>query len=251
MEPGAVGAGPAGPAGGSRGAAAGTWAFDQEVASAFDDMLRRSIPGYGAMRRLVHDVGRRFVRPGTDVVDLGCSRGEALAPYVGTGVRCVGVEVSPPMLAAARARFADEIARGEVELLDLDLRRGYPQVEASLTLSVLTLQFVPREERPRIVREVYDHTLRGGAFVLVEKVRGESEEADRVLVELHHDFKRAQGYTQEEIDRKRMQLEGVLVPVEPAWNEELLRGAGFDAVVCFWRTLNFAAWLACKRAALR
>jgi hypothetical protein len=39
----------------------------------------------------------------------------------------------------------------------------------------------------------------------------------------------------------------VLVPVSAAANEELLRGAGFDAVECVWRCLNFAAWVAVKR----
>src|SRR5436309_11553385 len=58
------------------------WEFDEDVTRVFDDMLRRSIPQYEAMRSVVFEVGRRFVQPGTAVVDLGCSRGEALAPFV-------------------------------------------------------------------------------------------------------------------------------------------------------------------------
>ncbi|MGH3921557.1 MAG: hypothetical protein ACRDS1_01640 [Pseudonocardiaceae bacterium] len=42
-------------------------------------------------------------------------------------------------------------------------------------------------------------------------------------------------YTQEEIDRKRLSLEGVLVPVTAKWNVEMLRAAGFQQVDCFWR----------------
>jgi tRNA (cmo5U34)-methyltransferase len=204
------------------------------------------------MRGLVHEVGRGFVRPGTQVVDLGCSHGAALAPFVsefGSSASYVGVEVSRPMLEAARRRFEAELAAGTVELLDLDLRGPYPAVEASLTLSVLTLQFTPIEHRPRIVRDVYRHTVEGGAFVLVEKVLGGSGRVDGLFTELHHRLKRASGYTQEEIDRKRLSLEGVLVPVAAAWNEDLLRGAGFREVECFWRCLNFAAWVAVKDSA--
>src|SRR5205809_6740089 len=90
----------------------GRWEFDDEVTRVFEDMLQRSIPQYDVMRALVFDLGRRFVQPGTHVVDLGCSRGEALAPFVSTfgdTARYAGVEVSPTMLEAARSRFAPEI----------------------------------------------------------------------------------------------------------------------------------------------
>ena len=215
----------------------------------FDDMLWRSVPQYETMRRLVYEVGRGFVRPGTQVVDLGCSHGESLAPLLadfGRTARYVGVDVSAPMLEAARRRFRDEIEDGSVTLLDLDLREGYPEGDASLTLSVLTLQFNPIEYRSRIVQDAYDHTVAGGAFVLVEKVLGSSGRADSLLNELHHGVKRSNGYSHDEINRKRLSLEGVLVPMTAGWNEDLLRRAGFVDVECFWRCLNFAAWVAVK-----
>jgi tRNA (cmo5U34)-methyltransferase len=215
-------------------------------------MLERSIPQYETMRGLVFELGQRFVRPNTHVVDLGCSHGEALAPFVeefGPSASYVGVEVSPPMLEAARGRFSREIRDGRAQLLDLDLRQAYPGVQASLTLSVLTLQFIPIEHRPRVVQDVYDHTVAGGAFLLVEKVLGSSGRLDGLLTDLYHSLKRASGYSQEEIDRKRLSLEGVLVPVAAAWNEDLLRRSGFRDVECFWRCLNFAGWVAVKDGA--
>ena len=131
-------------------------------------------------------------------------------------------------------------------MLDLDLRAGYPNVEATLTLSVLTLQFVPIEHRARIVREVYEHTAPGGAFVLVEKVLGNSAVTDQLMIRLYYGLKRANGYGDAEIERKRLSLEGVLVPVAAAWNEDLLARSGFEEVECFWRCLNFAAWIGIK-----
>lgn len=227
----------------------GPWAFDDEVTSVFDDMLERSIPEFDTMRGLVFELGRRFVVDGGAVVDLGCSRGGALAPFVATfGDRAsyVGVEVSPPMLDASRKRFASELDAGTVSLLDLDLRGGYPEVVASLTLAVLTLQFLPTEQRPRVVRAAYEHTEPGGALVLVEKVRGTSAGTDELMTDLYHGLKRAQGYGDEEIERKRLSLEGVLVPATAGWNEALLADAGFTDVECFWRCLNFAGWIAVK-----
>ena len=229
----------------------GRWTFDDEVTRVFDDMLARSIPELATMRSLVFEVGQRFVRPDTSVVDLGCSRGDSVAALIaafGPTVHFVGVEVSPPMLSAARARFGEEIEAGTFELLDLDLRLTYPAAKASLTLAVLTLQFVPLEHRLRIVQDAYDRTLPGGALILVEKVLGSSPTTDAILVDLYEGLKRRNGYTQQDIDRKRLSLEGVLVPLTAGGNEDLLRSAGFDDVECIWRSLNFAGWVAVKRA---
>lgn len=225
------------------------WVFDAEVARVFDDMLERSIPQYAVMRELVLDVALRYVRDGTVVADLGCSRGEALARLEavrGARNRFVGVEVSPPMLEAARARFAN---MDHVSIVDADLRRGYPigsSPRASVTLAVLVLQFTPIEHRHRIVRDVFRSTLPGGALIVVEKVLGETAELDAAFVDAYHRLKLARGYSVDDVARKALALEGVLVPVTARWNVELLRSAGFSDVDCFWRSLNFAAWLAVR-----
>lgn len=222
------------------------WAFDQEVADVFDQMLERSIPQYQTMRAAVTELGRRYVRDDTTIVDLGCSRGEALAPFVdeyANRCRFVACEVSEPMRDAARERFAGR----HVALYDTDLRRHYPPVgtAVSLTLSVLTLQFVPINYRQQILDAAYASTVAGGALILVEKILGDGE-LDDVFVALYHDAKRRAGYTPDEVERKRLALEGVLVPVTARWNEDLLTRAGFRRVDCFWRWMNFAGWIAVK-----
>jgi len=65
-------------------------------------------------------------------------------------------------------------------------------------------------------------------------------------VELYYEYKKRHGYSLEEIQRKRMALEGVLVPLTAAWNEEMLRLSGFTQADCFWRWMNFAGWIAIK-----
>lgn len=227
----------------------GQWTFDSEVAAVFDDMLARSIPQYEVMRQAVYDLACRYAKHGTAIIDLGCSRGEALAPLVdkfGAYNRFIGVDVSEPMLEAARERFQGYEKVGVVSIRNLDLRHDYPPELASVTLCVLTLQFTPIEYRQQIVRRIWEHTLPGGALILVEKVLGASADIDSLMVDLYYGMKRANGYTQEQIDRKRLSLEGVLVPVTARWNEELLKMAGFTQVDCFWRWMNFAGWLAVK-----
>lgn len=227
-----------------------TWAFDAQVTAVFDNMLERSIPQYPVMRQACVDLACGFIQPDTDVVDLGCSRGEALAPLIDRHAeqnRFVGVEVSPPMLEAARARFAADIAGGSVAIEPLDLRTDYPEVNASVTLCVLTLQFTPIEYRAHILRRIWESTVPGGALILVEKVLGSTAAMDAELVRNYYALKRHNGYAENEIERKRLSLEGRLVPVTAGWNEELLRAAGFVETECFWRWMNFAGWVAVRR----
>lgn len=222
------------------------WEFGDDVAHVFDNMLKRSIPQYDVMRKAVTDLGMRYAQPGSWIVDLGCSRGEALAPFVeALGDQCsyLGIEVSEPMLAAAQARFADN---PDVIIERMDLRKQYPSQIASATLCVLTLQFTPIEYRHRILRNIYNHMKPNGALILVEKVLGSAAEMDSTLVDLYYQLKGENGYNPEDIERKRLSLEGVLVPVTAKWNEELLHSAGFGQIECFWRWMNFAGWVAVK-----
>lgn len=71
-------------------------------------------------------------------------------------------------------------------------------------------------------------------------------ELDEAFVELFLEIKKQNGYSQAQIDRKRLSLEGLLVPVTARWNVELFREKGFAAVDCFWRHLDFAGWVAVK-----
>jgi len=227
----------------------GQWKFDGEVTAVFDDMLARSIPQYEVMREAVFQAGRRFQQDNTDIVDLGCSRGEAVAPFInefGAHNTYWLCEVSEPMLAAATKRFQGYVDASIVKLRSEDLREWFPPTRASVILSVLTLMFVPIERRQRLIQDAYNHLVSGGAFVIVEKVLGSTAQMDQMMVDLYYDQKRRNGYTEDQIERKRLSLQGVLVPVTAAWNEELLRMAGFREVDCFWRWMNFAAWVAIK-----
>lgn len=235
----------------------GGWRFDNSVTQSFEDMLQRSIPQYDVMRKAVTDAAVWFADAARErsvgdvpplIVDLGTSRGSALAPIVerlGGSAAYTAYEVSEPMIEVAKERFADERTLAVVKH---DLRDGYPHNlrRSSATLSVLTLQFVPIECRQRILQGVHDNLSVGGAFIWVEKVLGATAALDALEVDLYYGLKRNNGYTQEAIDRKRLSLEGVLVPLTAAFNEDLLRQAGFRQIDVVWRWMNFCAWVAIR-----
>lgn len=225
------------------------WEFDAEVTRVFDDMLERSIPDYDKMRDWVTDVATAFVQPHTAVVDLGCSRGEALdrvRKACPAGAYYLGAEISAPMLGASVDRFKDEDA---VSIIEWDLRKGYPERArpVSVTLCVLTMMFVPVNYRLQLVGEAWEQTIPGGAFLLVEKVLGSGPKIDDVLQANYHRLKTEQGYSPDDVERKRLALEGQLVPLTADWNVQLLRAGGFEDVDCFWGWGPFRAWMAVKR----
>lgn len=222
----------------------GAWTFDEAVSSVFTDMLARSIPGYDAMRRITTEIGMAFVQPGTDIVDLGASHGQAIEPFIrafGPANRYIAVEPSEPM----RIKLAERLGNYDVPLSiqSVDLCAGYLAADASLTLCVLALMFIPINYRQRILRSVYESTRPGGAVILVEKTIGDNGVTDRLMVERYHALKHEQGYSWAEIDAKAKSMEGVQVPVTARWNEDSLRSAGFSLVDRIWTYLNFSAWI--------
>ena len=84
-------------------------------------------------------------------------------------------------------------------------------------------------------------------MIVVEKILGDGIASDTMLTDIYYDLKKENGYSEESIARKRLSLEGVLVPVTAKWNEDLLRQAGFQEVECIWRWMNFAGCVGVKR----
>lgn len=223
------------------------WEFNESVTDCFDNMLERSIPQYHIMREACTALSKQYMVDKSLVIDLGCSRGEAIASLIPppSSVSFLGLEISEPMLKASEERFE---TIPYIEIRKHNLKNGLPKtdVPVSVILSILTIQFTPIEYRHRIMKEIYDALIPGGAFIFVEKVLGNTHNLNEDMVNLYYQLKGKNGYTDEQIERKRLSLEGTLVPITARWNEDLLKESGFREVDCFWRWMNFAGWIAIK-----
>ena len=93
--------------------------------------------------------------------------------------------------------------------------------------------------------EAKDTTLPGGALILSEKIAFEADEQN-LQTDLHHDFKRANGYSDLEIAQKRSAIEDVLIPEPEALHIQRLKDAGFSQVIRWYQCFNFASYLAIK-----
>lgn len=225
--------------------------FDAAVARVFPDMIRRSVPGYTTIIPMIEVISERYAQPGSHCYDLGCSLGAAtLAMRHGIpheDCTLVGVDNSQDMIERCQHYIALDDHPLAVELrcediLQTDLR------DASVTTLNFTLQFVPPGERDQLLRRIARATRPGGALILSEKIRFEDEREQAAQTLLHHEFKRANGYSDLEISQKRSALEQVLIPETLAVHRSRLQEAGFDQVMLWYQCFNFVSMLALKSA---
>lgn len=228
------------------------WEFDSSVADCFENMLERSIPDYFHMRELVVDMCDSLIlqnKKTFSLLDLGCSDGLNVVRFVdkyGAHGKYTLVDCSEPMLAKCRERYANLENLGIVNILNMDLRKDFPRNFYDVITSILCIMFVPIQYRQVIIQNIYDSLNSGGVFIFVEKVLGNSARIDTSLVDNYYKMKHDNGYSYEQIERKKLSLEGVQVPVTSNWNVDLLKQAGFRQIDVFWRYLNFVGYVAIK-----
>ena len=215
------------------------FAFDESVASVFPDMIRRSVPGYETVTPLTGLVAARHLPENGRCYDLGCSLGAAthavLRAVADRPCEIVAVDDSAAMLARARALIDGE---ARVNWLQADVRDVAIE-RADVVILNYTLQFLPPEDRLRLLRTIRQGLNDTGVLLLSEKVK-----ASDYVTNLHVDFKRANGYSDLAISQKRAALEKVMRIDSEDAHVARLRRAGFDEVEVWFRCLNWGAMAA-------
>jgi len=225
----------------------GSFRFDASVVEVFDDMIRRSVPGYGLTLEMIGVIARQAFRGQNegDAYDLGCSLGASMFPILQeSSARVHGVDLSPQMLSQAREHLAGYAER--ITLTEADLSQYQFPTSARLIVSNFTLQFLPLESRLSLLQRAYESLEPGGILLLSEKFSPEESAERALLTELHHTFKSSMGYSDLEIARKRDAIENVLIPESSESHLQRLRDLGFQTPVCWYQCFNFGSFLAIK-----
>lgn len=223
--------------------------FNESVARVFPDMIRRSVPGYGALITLIGLLAEQYAQPGTRLYDLGCSLGAATlamrrrVPH--HDCRIIAIDNSAAMVERCRNNIAEEISPIEVEVICNDIREQ-PIENASVVVLNFTLQFLPPEDRLALLSNIYQGMAPGGVLLLSEKISFENEIEHELQNALHLSFKRANGYSDLEISQKRTALENVLIPETVAQHQARLAEAGFMHSQQWFQCFNFVSLLAIK-----
>ena len=225
----------------------GLFRFDASVASVFPDMINRSVPGYATVVGMTGTLAAQHARPGSQIYDLGCSWGASLLSVAREPAcdRCelIGIDNSESMLKQASNHLAQFPEAKRIQLQYADVL-DTPLHNASVVIMNYTLQFIPIEEREGLLKRIREAMMPGDVLILSEKLTLPDPRLNEYLIDLHHDFKRQQGYSDLEIAQKRQALEDVLVPETRQTHVERLQKVGFSRCDVWFQCLNFGSLIA-------
>lgn len=229
----------------------GEWRFDQDVSRAFDSHVRKSVPFYDEIQRMVIELSEYFVRDQSVVYDLGSSTGTTIELLANThagkeDVQFIGFDLSEFMIREARKKADRPNVRFHHKNV-LDVEFSPP---ANFVTALFTLQFLTLAERRRLLARIHQGMIEGGGFLFVEKVCAEHSSFEDIWTELYWDFKRRQGLTPEQILEKANSIRGILKPLTTEENRDLLSQIGFSRVEIFFKWYNWAGFLAVKNQCL-
>jgi tRNA (cmo5U34)-methyltransferase len=224
--------------------------FDEKVAEVFPDMIQRSVPGYGTMISTIGILAAKYAQPSSRCYDLGCSLG-AVSLSMRQRInqpdcKIIAVDNSEAMVERGMELLAsDSSSRVPVEMVCADIQ-DIAIENASVVVLNFTLQFIPLDHRLALITRIYQGLKPGGVLILSEKMAFDDQLKQDFHTEAHHDFKRANGYSDLEISQKRTALERVMIPESLTCHKQRLQDAGFSMSEVWFQCFNFASMIAIK-----
>ncbi|MGX9418348.1 carboxy-S-adenosyl-L-methionine synthase CmoA [Vibrio sp. RC27] len=227
----------------------GDFTFDERVAEVFPDMIQRSVPGYSNIISAIGMLSERFVTPDSQLYDLGCSLGAAtlsMRRHINKpGCKIIGVDNSHAMVERCKLHVQAYRSDTPVEIIEADIL----DVEinnASVVVLNFTLQFLSPEDRLHLLKKIYQGLNPGGILILSEKYVFSDSQTNNLLIDLHHDFKRANGYSELEISQKRSAIENVMLPDSIEDHKQRFADIGFSSYEVWFQCFNFGSMFAIK-----
>lgn len=224
--------------------------FDESVVEVFPDMIQRSVPGYSTIISTIERLTQNYKQPNSTLYDLGCSLGaaslsmrKALKPE--DNCKIIAVDNSSAMIERCKMHLKAFRSSVDVDVIQADIN-DIDIKNASVVVLNFTLQFIEKDKRIALIRKIYDGLNKGAILILSEKLVHENVASNEVLIDLHHDFKRANGYSELEISQKRSALENVMIPDTREDHYERFSSCGFSHYSTWYQCFNFCSMFAIK-----
>lgn len=226
----------------------GSFSFNQEVVSVFDDMINRSVPFYQHLQHLIVALVNDFSKEGDHIYDLGCSLGytiESCFKSFNNQFRYItGIDASNDMIDAANSRLS--FFKDYLQLIVHDLSINYNFKSSSVVILNLTLQFLPVKKRHLLLKSLYQCLNPGGILILVEKLHHDHQDVFQFMQQHYYHFKQKNGYSSKQVFNKAKALEGVLSSLTKKDNIMMIKNAGFSHCYSFFQYLQFWGCFAIK-----
>lgn len=223
--------------------------FDAQVVEVFPDMISRSVPGYNTIIDTIGRLSQLFVKNNGVIYDLGCSLGAATLAMrkaiTADGCKIIGVDNSAAMVERCKMHVQAFKGNSSIEIIHADILKLDFQPADMMVLN-FTLQFIEREQRQAFIDQLAANIKPGGILVLSEKITQNDAVCRETITELHHDFKRANGYSELEIAQKRTAIENVMKTDTLEQQMTRLSKAGFNHISPWFQCFNFTSIIAIK-----
>ncbi len=227
----------------------GSFRFNNDVASVFDDMANRSIPFYKEVIHLVAEAAKSFTPTGGTIYDIGCSTGNTLIYLAkalhGKDINLIGYDPAKAMISKATEKAKVFTYSHDIHF-EINDCQNCNLKEADMVILNYTLQFVDVSERDTVIEKIYKSLKPGGVLILSEKLRQEDQDVESYNTKTYEHFKNGNGYSFLEIANKRQALENILIPGSLTDNISMLNRSGFERVEILFKWLNFTTFAAFK-----
>ncbi len=219
--------------------------FDDRRARIYDDIIRRVVPGYDVLHRLVALQLQQCLPAEARVLVAGVGTGAEIANLAPTAPRWhfVGCDPSPDMLRAAADRVRGLGGRVELVAGGVDAVPLAPQFDAA-TL-VLVLHFLPDDGAKAALLAQIAARLKPGAPLVIADLHGDAgERTFQRLFALWRTWQLDAGIPPADVDKGFRQIVKDIHFVPEPRLMQLLGDAGFAGVERLWGALLFGAWAA-------
>lgn len=214
--------------------------FSFKTIENFDAHIEASVPNYAHIHELILSMSTYFLSPDSVANDLGCSSGlliDKLDRYQNDkSITYNGFELEKHIIEERYFRGNKMVIIGDVTKKELP--------KNSLTLSIFLLQFLSKEKRLPLLKNVYNSLEDGGALIITEKTYEESGLMQEIFTFSYYDLK-LKAFTAQEILEKQKTLRKIQKPLTAKENEKMFREVGFNPHQ-FYQSLGFRGWICLK-----
>jgi tRNA (cmo5U34)-methyltransferase len=216
---------------------------DPQAVARYAEGPPRLVPGFADLQRMTMLLLAERAPQNARVLVVGAGGGLELKLFAERkrDWRFDGVDPSAEMLKLAESTLGLLISRVRLHQGHIDVA---PEGPFDAATCLLTLHFVPFEERLRMIREIR-RRLKPGAPLVVAHFSFPQSEAERTLwLSRYIAFAVASGVDPDKAENARVAIGAQLPILEPEQDEAMLREGGFADVTLFYVGFTFRGWVA-------
>ncbi len=216
---------------------------DPQAVERYTEGPRRFVPGFADLHTMTGILLAERAPKDARILVLGAGGGlelKGLADMHG-GWTFDGVDPSPEMLALAQRTIGAHAPRVRLHEGLIDIAPDGPFDAATC---LLTLHFLPPDERLHTLREIRCRLRPGAPFVAAHSSFPQGRDERAIWLSRYAAFAVASGVDPAAVEPMRAKVEAHLSMLTPEQDEAILRAAGFSDASLFYAAFTWRGWLA-------